>query len=85
MPAQFTPCPGGFVTAVPLPGGRILVEGWTLTSDGDGGAQHENAFRWTAPDEQDAAATVAEFAASLAAPRPARPAGPWLLTDLPAA
>ena len=67
MPAQFTPCPGGFVTAVPLPGGRILVEGWTLTSDGDGGAQHENAFRWTAPDEQDAAATVAEFAASLAA------------------
>lgn len=85
MPAQFTPCPGGFVTTVPLPDGRILVEGWTLTPDTGGGAQHENAFRWTAPDEQDATDTIAEFATSLAAPRPARPAGPRLLTDLPAA
>ncbi|WP_435643901.1 hypothetical protein ACR9VJ_26600 [Streptomyces sp. H49] len=66
----FTPCPGGFITARPLPDGRTLVEGWAINvTPFDGGEpRHDVAYHWITTGEQETAETVAEFARYLAEP-----------------
>jgi hypothetical protein len=66
----FTPCPGGFVTAHPLPDGRVLVEGWALNltpCDGDD-PRHEVAYHWITNSEQETADVIAEFAGYMPVP-----------------
>ncbi|MFI8351310.1 hypothetical protein [Streptomyces sp. NPDC085596] len=77
MLAPFTPCPGGFITAIQLPNGRFLVEGWVLIqSTFDSNApRHEPAYHWITDTEPDAADMVAEFARDLKTPA-AAPAAP---------
>lgn len=66
----FTRSPGGFITAVPLPDGRVLVEGWAFNpSPFDGGQpRHEVAYHWVAETEAEALDTVREFSGHLAEP-----------------
>lgn len=66
----FTTCPGGFVTARQLPGGRFLVEGWAFNPapfDGDQ-PRHDVADHWIAETEAEALDTIRDFSGRLSAP-----------------
>lgn len=64
----YTPCAGGFVTAHPLPDGRTLVEGWTLTREPleNGGPCHDAAYHWITSSDTETTTMIAEFVAKLA-------------------
>ncbi|MDX2550138.1 hypothetical protein [Streptomyces stelliscabiei] len=66
----FTPRPGGFVTATPLPDGRTLIEGWILNLNPYDSDQPRTdpACHWIAANDSEAAATIAEFTNDLNAP-----------------
>ncbi|MFJ3229794.1 hypothetical protein [Streptomyces sp. NPDC086787] len=67
---SFTRCPGGFVTASPLPDGTFMVEGWALNLapfDTDE-PRHEIAYHHIAATEADAAAAITECAGWLDRP-----------------
>lgn len=66
----FTRCPGGFVTATPLPDGRTLIEGWILNLNPyDSDQPRTDPDRhWIADNDTEAAATITEFTHDLATP-----------------
>lgn len=66
----FTPCPGGHITATPLPDGRTLVEGWILNLNPHDSDQPRTdpVYHWITSSEQETTDTVAEFTGYLTAP-----------------
>ena len=60
----FTPLPGGFVTAQPLPDGRIVVESWWLDFRDPESPCTEPVCYWIAADEDEALTLIAEFSDS---------------------
>jgi hypothetical protein len=62
-----TPLPGGFITAQPLPDGRIVVESWWLDLQSD--PEHpctQPVCHWIAADEDEALKLNAEFTSTFA-------------------
>ncbi|MFM9656818.1 hypothetical protein [Streptomyces scabiei] len=66
----FTRCPGGHITATPLPDGRTLIEGWILNLNPYDSDQPRTdpACHWIADTDTEAVDLVAEFTAYLADP-----------------
>ncbi|MHC3450784.1 hypothetical protein [Streptomyces prasinus] len=58
-----TPCPGGFITAQPLPDGRTVVESWWLNPAprDSAGPCSEPVHHWIAADETESTTTVTQF------------------------
>jgi hypothetical protein len=66
----FTPCPGGHVTATPLPDGRTLIEGWILNLapyDSDQ-PRTDPVYHWIASNDDEALTLIADAADYLTTP-----------------